>query len=135
MNYIIAFFILIFCAFGSHSLVNASEPNSNYEPRSEIRFYKINKDGITQKILFNKRKARKPGCHNFMKRVRLHRTVQIAFKRCQVFSEKECASESVVLFHKKKEPDLHSNTLTQGYGWYPVGEHPRGEKVKSWLCE
>lgn len=111
---------------------HASEPAN---PRQEIRFYKKNKDESTQKIRFTKRKARKPGCHNFIKKVRLHRTVQFAYKQCQVFAQKNCVDDSVLSFYKSKEPELQITELSQGFGWYPVGDHPRGEKVKSWHCE
>lgn len=113
----------------------ARESDDHKSNRQDIRFYKINKDNITQKIRFTKRKARKPGCHNFIKKVRLHRTVQIAYKQCQVFAKKNCAADSVISFFNKEEPDLHSTELSQGYGWYPVGQNLRGEKVKSWSCQ
>jgi hypothetical protein len=112
--------------------ITAAKSNS---PRQDIRFYKINKDKITQKILFTTRKARKPGCHNFVKKVRLHRTVQFAYEQCHVFSKKDCVEDSIMSFHLEKEPELLTTELTQGYGWYPAGDHPRGEKVKSWSCE
>lgn len=121
--------------FTVNTLATESEVDNKKITRAEIRFYKINKDNITQKVLFTKRKARKPGCHNFIKKVRLHRTVQIAYKQCQVFSKKNCEADSVMSFYTKKEPDLHSIELSQGYGWYPVGKNLRGEKVKSWSCE
>jgi hypothetical protein len=122
--------VLALCVF-MHTPAAAKSESS----RQDIRFYKINKDKITQKVLFTARKARKSGCHNFIKKVRLHRTVQFAYSQCQVFTQKNCAEDSIMLFHLEKEPDLHTNALTQGYGWYPVGDHPRGEKVKSWSCE
>lgn len=114
---------------------HAAKPNDQRQLKQEIRFYKINTDNITQKIPFTKRKARKPGCHNFIKKARLHRTVQFAYKQCHVFAEKECQADSIMTFYKEKEPALHSTRLTQGYGWYPVGDHPQGEKAKSWFCE
>lgn len=103
--------------------------------RKDIRFYKINKDEITQKIRFTNRKARKPGCHNFIKKVRLHRTVQFGYQACRVYSKKNCKEESVMKFYREKEPEFTTAELTQGYGWYPVGERKRGERVKSWSCE
>ncbi len=103
--------------------------------RQDIRFYKINKDEITQKLRFTNRKARKPGCHNFIKRARLHRTVQFGYKVCRVYAKKNCKDESLMSFYREKEPEFKTTELSQGYGWYPVGEHKRGEKVKSWYCE
>ena len=122
----------------SLSLVLLSVFHSNTllaKDRKDIRFYKINKDEITQKIKFTNRKARKPGCHNFIKKVRLHRTVQFGYKACKVYAKKNCNEESLMTFYKEKNPDFTFNELTQGYGWYPVGEHKRGAKVKYWSCE
>lgn len=102
--------------------------------RHDIRFYKINKDGITQKLRFTERKARKLGCHNFIHKARLHRTVQFGYEVCRVYAKKGCNTDSVMSFYRDKEPEPVSE-LTQGFGWYPVGEHERGEKVASWFCE
>jgi len=38
-------------------------------------------------------------------------------------------------FHRDKKEEASTTELSEGYGWYPVGEHKRGEKVKSWYCE
>jgi hypothetical protein len=128
----IALLITVFLAPVLTLTAQASEAT---KPQPEIRFYKINKDGITQKVLFTKRKARKSGCHNFIKKVRLHRTVQFAYEQCQVFSKKNCITESAISFYKKKQADLLSVKLSEGFGWHPVSQHPRGVKVKSWSCE
>lgn len=124
--------LLSVVTIGFASTVYSAEPDS---ARQTIRFYKVNKDNITQKIVFTNRKARKPGCHNFIKKVRLHRTVQFAYKQCQVFAKKHCAADSIIAFYKKKAPEIKVTDLSQGFGWYPLSEHPRGEKVKSWRCE
>lgn len=107
------------------------KPNSS---RQEIRFYKINKDGITQRLRFTTRKSREAGCHNLLKRARLYRAMQFGYHACQVFSEKNCASDALMAFKRDKE-DESVNLLTQGYGWYPLGEHERGEIIRSWRCE
>lgn len=111
----------------------------NVEPayaaeRQEIRFYKINKDEITQRLRFTTKKSRQAGCHNFLKRARLHKAVQFAYKRCRVFAKKDCAEESLMQFYRDKEPEPTTD-LTEGFGWLPVGEHKRGELVRSWHCE
>lgn len=102
--------------------------------QSEIRFYKINKDEITQRLRFTRKKSRQPGCHNFLKRARLHKAVQFGFKSCRVYANKDCAEDSIMSFYRDKEPQPVTN-LIQGYGWLPVGEHERGERVRSWYCE
>lgn len=134
MKRILNISVLISIGVCTSTSINAQTPEP-VNSRQEIRFYKKNKDESTQKIRFTKRKARKPGCHNFIKKIRLHRTVQFAYQQCQVFTKKECVDDSVLSFYKIKEPDLLVTELSQGYGWYPVGEHPRGQKVKSWHCE
>ena len=101
--------------------------------RHSIRFYKINKDGITQTIRFTASKARKPGCHNFIRKARLHRVVQFQYKSCRVYSKKGCDAESLMSFYRDKEP-TPTTELSEGFGWYPVGDHERGEKAKSWFC-
>jgi len=110
-------------------------PTGLAKERQDIRFYKINKDEITQKIRFTNRKARKPGCHNFIRKVRLHRTVQFGYGFCKVYSKKNCKEDSELSFFHNKEPEFKVMELSQGYGWYPFGDHKRGEKVKSWYCE
>lgn len=103
--------------------------------RQRISFYKINKDGITQSLRFVAAKARKPGCHNFIRKARLHRVVSYQFESCQVYSKKNCQADSIMPFYREKEPEIHTTKLSQGYGWYPVGSHKRGEKAKSWQCQ
>jgi hypothetical protein len=125
---------LFVALFSALILTASSLPTVNAAGKQEIRFYKINKDGITQRLRFTTRKSRQPGCHNFLKRARLHRAVQFAYSNCRVYQEKDCADSSVMSFTRDKEPEP-TTELSQGYGWYPVGEHERGELVRSWYCE
>lgn len=118
------------CLVASGSTLAKSDPE-----KQTIRFYKINKDQISQKIAFTNRKARKSGCHNFIKKVRLYKTVQFAYTSCRVYSKKECPEDAIVSFYTEKNSDLHQTDLSQGFGWRPVSEHPRGKIVKSWFCE
>ncbi|MBL4671888.1 MAG: hypothetical protein JKX81_06475 [Arenicella sp.] len=104
------------------------------DERQSIRFYKINKDGITQALRFTASKARAPGCHNFIRKARLHRVVQFRYKGCRVYSKKGCDAESIMSFYRDKEPSP-TTELSEGFGWRPVGDHKRGEKAKSWYCE
>ncbi len=103
--------------------------------RQRISFYKINKDGITQSVRFVAAKARKPGCHNFIRKTRLHRVVSYRYERCHVYTKKNCDAESILSFHTEKEPEKATTELIEGFGWYPVGDHKRGERAKSWHCE
>ena len=102
--------------------------------RQGIRFYKINKDGITQALRFTAKKARKAGCHNFIRKARLHKVVHFEYKICRVYAEKSCLTESIMNFYREKEPAPVTD-LSEGFGWHPVGDHERGEKAKSWFCE
>jgi hypothetical protein len=114
-------------------IASVSDPSMASELQN-IRFYKINKDDITQSLRFTAKKARTPGCHNFIRKARLHRVVQFQYKVCRVYSKKSCDAESLMSFYRDKEP-TPATELTEGFGWYPVGDHERGEKAKSWFCE
>jgi len=105
------------------------------EPNQTIRFYKINNKEQADKIRFTASKARKPGCHNFIKKVRVHRVVQIGYNACALYSAKNCAKESSVVATRAKEPNQQKTELSQGYSWFPVDEHKRGARLKSWSCE
>lgn len=124
--------MLVFTSTYSSAIASEDQEKKS---RQDIRFYKMNRDEGVQKIRFTKRKARQPGCHNFIKKIRLHKTVQFSYQQCQVFSKKNCKADSVMAFHTEKDPETHITQLQQGYGWLPVGDHKRGEKVKSWFCE
>ncbi|MFT6406682.1 MAG: hypothetical protein ACJAQ6_000092 [Arenicella sp.] len=115
-------------------LIAVSAAQSVASDRQTVRFYKINKDGITQALRFTAKKARKTGCHNFIRKARLHRVVQYQYKTCRVFADKSCQTESIMSFYRDKEP-APTTDLIEGFGWYPVGDNERGEKAKSWFCE
>lgn len=123
---IIAALTILISVIGQPALAN---------DRQVIRFYKANKDGITQALRFTASKARKPGCHNLIRKTRLYSTVHFGYKVCHVYAKKGCDAESIMSFHIEKEPEAHTTDLTQGFSWYPVGDHKRGERVKSWHCE
>jgi len=123
------------CLMCATLIALCSVPQSQASERQRISFYKINKDGITQALRFTRRKARKPGCHNFIRKARLHKVVQFQYAQCQVFSQKNCSADSQMQFYRDDEPDILAKNLTSGFGWRPVGDHKRGEKAKSWHCQ
>jgi len=125
----------LIAAFTTATLLAFLATSATAKDRHRISFYKINKDGITQGLRFTARKARKPGCHNFIRKARLHQVVQYRYKVCHVYAKKSCNAESIMSFHLEKEPENPTTDLSEGYAWYPVGEHERGEKAKSWYCE
>lgn len=116
-------------------LISMASNHSLANDRQRISFYKINKDGITQALRFTRGKARKPGCHNLIRKARLHRVVQFQYKVCHVYAKKSCNAESIMRFHQEGEPETTTTDLSEGFGWYPVGDNKRGEKAKSWHCE
>ena len=101
--------------------------------RQEIRLYKVNKDGITQRLRFTKRKSKRLGCKNLILKSRVFKISQFGYKHCVVFNKKNCEEGTEMLFTHSSfdEPQIE---LTQGYGWQPKGEHARGERMKSWMC-
>jgi len=116
-------------------LIATFSPPLEAKDRQRFSLYKINKDGITQTLRFTTRKGRKPGCHNLLRKARIHQAVQFRYKVCHVYAKKSCDAESIMSFHLEKEPETTTTDLSQGYAWYPVGDHKRGEKAKSWYCE
>ncbi|WP_189400409.1 hypothetical protein [Arenicella chitinivorans] len=69
-----------------------------------------------------------------MKRARLYRAMQFGFKQCRIYASKDCESDSLMEFKRAKE-DENITELIQGYSWYPIGEHERGELIRSWQCD
>ena len=144
--------VLVFAA----SLTTLSAPillNAQESARRDVRFYKVNRQIQPDRIRFTANKAALPGCHNFLKRSRIHRAVQIGYTSCSVFADKDCAATSIVAVSRETD-DLEaenldtenletaapvaaratSNTLSEGVGWYPVSDHRRGVKLRSWSC-
>lgn len=111
------------------------QPTQAIETNQTIRFYKINNKDQADKIRFTAKKARKSGCHNFIKKVRVHRIVQIGYQTCTLYAKKSCDTQSVINAVRSKEPNQKETELTQGYSWFPVDEHKRGARLKSWSCE
>ena len=112
-----------------------SSPVQAIEPNQMIRFYKINKKDQADRIQFTASKARKPGCHNFIKKARVHRVVQIGYTSCQLYSSKNCAADTAIPAVRAKQSDQQKTELAQGYSWFPVDENKRGARLKSWYCE
>ena len=100
----------------------------------KIRFYKVNKDMQGDRIMLTSKKSSQPGCHNFVKQVRVHRAVQTGFVACALFEGKDCPLPTVVAVSHEKDP-RRTYLLTEGLGWMPQSEEERGVKLKSWLCD
>ncbi|NNC99018.1 MAG: hypothetical protein HKN85_02430 [Gammaproteobacteria bacterium] len=102
-------------------------------PRKNIRFYKVNKQLQADRIMLTEKKASTPGCQNFLKSVRVHRVVQTGHTVCTLYTEKDCKAFSIVNVASEKDP-RNTTWLTEGIGWLPQSEQPRGVKISSWNC-
>ncbi len=119
--------------FISLAVLSLDTQDAFAKKRQEMRLYKVNKDGITQRLRFTSRKSKRPGCHNLLLKSRVFKVSQFGYKSCQVFSEKNCAADSLILF-KHNKIDEWVGDLDQGYLWQPIGDQKRGQKMKSWSC-
>lgn len=99
-----------------------------------VRFYKVNRDLQADRLRFTNSAASKPGCHNFIKKARVHRLVQIGYQRCSVYAEKSCLAESIVGAVTEKD-EMPVTDLTEGVSWFFDQDNARGERLKSWYCE
>ena len=99
----------------------------------DVRFYKVNKFLQADRIRFTKKKAAQAGCHNFLKKSRVYRTVQFGFGACSLFSHKGCPLDSVIAVAREKD-EVTTTVMAEGYGWFPQSKHSQGSKVKSWFC-
>ena len=128
--------LLLALGLGAGFIVCLSLPAlaQNDSKRQQIRFYKINKHEQTARIKFTAKKARAPGCHNFLKKTRVFKAIQFGFESCELFSKKDCPIGSEIRVTRDKNPEP-TNKLTQGFGWLPDSEHARGAKLRSWSCQ
>jgi hypothetical protein len=106
--------------------------------QADIRFYKINKKGQQSELMFV-RGDDDPGCHNFSQQRNIFRVAQVGFKRCALFREKDCATDSVIEVRwsgKAKTPNKKRPTtkITPGSMWMVRAVDPDAE-VRSWQCE
>jgi hypothetical protein len=100
-----------------------------------IRFYKVNKDMQADRIMLTDKKSTNSGCNNFIKQVRVYKTVQTGFLSCTLYSEKDCPIPSLIPVATEKNP-RKTFLLTEGKAWYAESkENPRGFKTKSWQCD
>lgn len=114
-------------------IISSMAPTVEANKRQDLRLYRINKDGIADRFWFTRGKARKPGCHNILKKSRLHRAVQFGYPACHIYTKKNCAADSLLTFTHDDQPEPTS-TLLEGYSWFTVSEHERGVRIKSWHC-
>jgi len=101
--------------------------------RKNVRFYKVNKALQADRIMLTNKKVSQAGCHNFLKKVRVHRMVQTGYMACSIYANKNCEDLSIVTVATEKDP-RRTSLATEGVGWYPQSESERGAKVASWYC-
>ena len=102
--------------------------------KPQIRFYKIDKQEQTSKILFASKRGRQSDCQNFLKRKRVYQVNQFGFANCRLYAEKHCVADSVIQVTRSKDLTPVEN-LSQGFSWFPISEHKRGVKLRSWQCD
>ena len=102
--------------------------------RQEIRFYEANRHLQTDRVSFTTKKARQPGCHNFLVRTRVYQANQLGYAQCSLYAEKDCALDSIVEVDRTKD-ETPVTELSQGFSWFPIDENERGAILRSWQCE
>lgn len=105
-------------------------PASALDP--DIRFYKANKK-LQQDRIMDFGKGDEAGCHDFLKKTRVHRIGVVGYQHCVLYSERDCAAGSEIP-SKWKEGGESKIELTQGARWFPEREDIRGTHVGSWNC-
>ena len=133
-----AIIALIFCCSGIRVALA--------EGKTQMRLYKISKYGQSQRISFTSKKSKLEGCHNLkIKSARVHRAVHFGFDSCSLYSEKDCAVDSLI-GARLGDQDPQETVLSQGHSWflgaelkddkfYKYGKEERGQSVRSWSCE
>ena len=116
------------------------------EGKTQMRLYKMSKYGQSQRVSFTSKKSKLEGCHNLkIKSTRVHRAVHFGFDSCSLYSEKDCAADSIIGARLGDE-DPQKTALSQGHSWYLGAElkddkfykyskEERGQPVRSWSCE
>ena len=115
----------------------SSQSSSASSTDGNIWFYRTNSKG--QQTAFTLVKdTNEPGCHNMLKRSRLHRIAVKGFEYCEVFAEKNCTDGtelSAVWLAKrvKSEDKLQPKTkFTKGSRW--VFDREGNIMARSWRC-
>ena len=102
-------------------------------PKQSIRFYKANRALQVDRIAFTGGETKAPGCHNFLKKNRVYKVLQIGFAVCHLYAKKGCDVSSLVPV-ANEEQEFGSFMLKEGAAWFPQSEHEQGAKVGSWSC-
>ncbi len=103
-----------------------------------VRFHKINKKDQLRR-LFKIGSMDGPGCHDFLRRRKVHKFGQFGFASCQLYSEKGCPSEHQLSAlwggkkYRKADIDIKERQfdLLEGAEWFLAEGNV---VVKSWQC-
>lgn len=103
------------------------------------RMYRINKKEQQFRISTGD-DAREPGCHNARFRKNVYRFAQAGFAWCSMYSEKNCAEESIVsaMWEGGKYRRVKFDESMPQAKMYPGAEWVLGleaDPVRSWYCE
>ncbi len=102
--------------------------------KPQIRFYKANKQLQTSRIMFTAKRGRQTDCQNFLKKKRVFQVNQFGFANCRLYAKKNCVVDSQIQVTRKKDK-TPVDQLSQGFSWFPISEHKRGIKLRSWQCD
>lgn len=130
-------FALLVCdvhwAYAQDNQQPATSVESPVSAKKSIRFYKVNKQLQADRIFLTGNKAAALGCQNFLKKVRVHRAVQIGYVACTLYEKKQCDANSIIAVASEKDP-RRTSLLTEGKAWFTYSDNPRGVKLGSWNC-
>lgn len=99
---------------------------------SEIRFYRMRRDGNIEKLHLVRGTA-KPGCHNLGSFRRVHQVTVLEFSSCTLYRKPDCPAGEEITAYWKKKPDRAETRLTEGSRWFL---DPEGNvAVRAWRCE
>ena len=121
------------------ALLACTLTSAAYAGSTNVRMYKLNNK--EQKIRIILRKAEQPGCHNMpLRGKQVAQFAQKGFAWCNVYSERNCAEESIVpaLWTGKRYRKIEFDQtkpqlkLFPGSDWQLPTEDKR---ILSWYCE
>lgn len=121
------------CASSGGGQSSKSAGNSD----NNIWFYRLNNKAQQTSFTLVK-DTNVAGCHNMLKKSRLHRIALKGFQYCEVFAEKDCRdgtqlSAQWLAKKVKSEDKKHPTTkFTKGSRW--VFDREGNVKARSWRC-
>ena len=135
MRYFIALIIIVFLSACASSGGGQSSTKSSSD--GTIWFYRTNSQG-QQIALTLVKDTDQPGCHNLLKRSRLHRIAVKGFEYCEVYAEKDCQQGTKLsaqwLAKRVKSDDKKQPTTKFSKGSRWVFDREGNIMARSWRC-